>query len=376
MQAQLKSIDWIELTRELGAEFAARAADYDRKTVFVKENYETLKAHRYFAAMIPPELGGEGVSHAQMCDILRTIGYYCGSTALALAMHQHLLAANIWKYRKGQGGEEMLKKVAAGQLVLVSTGAKDWLESNGEMQKVEGGFRVTAQKHFASQSAAGDVLVTSAPYHDPQAGWQVLHFPVLFKAEGLSVADNWHTLGMRGTGSHTVRLENVFVPEAAIVLRRPRGEFHPVWNVVITVAMPLIMAAYVGVAEKAAQMAIDHARRSRDRKPHIPASIGEMHNELTAAQVQWRDMVRICNNFDFEAVNQNAQDMLTRKVNVANAAIGVVSKAMKITGGQGFFQSFGLERLFRDIQGAHFHPLPEPEQQLFCGEYILENGNG
>jgi hypothetical protein len=39
---------------------------------------------------------------------LRTIAQYCGSTALALSMHQHLLAANIWKYKKGQGGEEML----------------------------------------------------------------------------------------------------------------------------------------------------------------------------------------------------------------------------------------------------------------------------
>jgi hypothetical protein len=39
---------------------------------------------------------------------LRTLAQYCGSTALALSMHQHLLAANIWKYKKSQGGEEVL----------------------------------------------------------------------------------------------------------------------------------------------------------------------------------------------------------------------------------------------------------------------------
>jgi hypothetical protein len=43
-------------------------------------------------------------------------------------MHQHLIAATVWKYRRGQGGEAMLTKVAENQLVLVSTGAGDWLE--------------------------------------------------------------------------------------------------------------------------------------------------------------------------------------------------------------------------------------------------------
>ena len=183
--------------------------------------------------------------------------------------------------------------------------------------------------------------------------------------------NDWYTLGMRGTGSHTVKLENVFVEESAIVLRRPRGEFHPFWNVVLTVAMPLIMSAYVGVAEKAAEIAIHHAKSNKARKPHIPYLIGEMHNELTAARVQLRDMIQICNEYDFQPLDSNGQDILTRKVNVANACIRTVSKAIEVVGGQSFYQSFGLERLFRDVQGANLHPLPEKDQQLSSGEYIV-----
>lgn len=375
METQVKATEtqWLDLTHALGKDFAQREAVYDREAAFVKENYRQLKEHRFFSATIPTELGGEGVSHSQMCDILRIIAQYSGSTALALSMHQHLLAANIWKYQHGQGGEEMLKKVADNQLVLVSTGARDWLESNGEMQKTEGGYLVNAQKHFASQSAVGDVLVTSAAYNDPESGWQVLHFPVPFRSEGLTVMDNWYTMGMRGTGSHTVKLENVFVAESAIALRRPRGDFHPFWSVVLTVAMPLIMSAYVGIAEKAAQITIQQSRRSNFRKPHLPYLIGEMNNQLTAAQVQWKDMVRICNNYDFQPLDRNAQDILTRKTNVANAAIRTVTKAMEVAGGQSFFKSFELERLFRDVQAAQYHPLQEKDQQLFSGEFILRN---
>lgn len=366
------SSKWMDLVHELGKEFEKRAAEHDRDDTFVKENYAALKEHRFFAAMIPEELGGGGVSHADMCGILRVLAQYCGSTALALSMHQHLLAANIWKYKQGQGGADMLKNVADKQPVLVSTGAQDWLESSGKMEKAKDGYLVTATKHFASQSALGEVLVTSAPYHDPELGWQVLHFPVSFKSEGVKVLNNWSALGMRGTGSHSVKLENVFVPESAITVRRPQGKFHPVWNVVLTVAMPLIMSVYLGIAQRASRIAINFAKE-KNSKSYTPALVGAMHNELTTAELNLEDMVRITNNFDFKPVDQNGHDILTRKTNTANACIGVVTRAMEIVGGQGFYCSFGLERLFRDVQAAKYHPLQEKEQLQFTGEYLLRN---
>lgn len=357
---------WLEVAHGVGEEFAGRAEANDDGDAFVSANYATLKERRVFSAAIPEELGGGGATHREVSDLLRVLARYCGSTALALSMHQHLIAAAVWKYRRGQGGEAMLKKVAENQLVLVSTGAGDWLESNGSVTQTAGGYLVTARKPFASQSTVGNVLVTSAPFRD-----EVLHFPVPMNAEGVTVLDDWRALGMRGTGSHTVKLENVFVPDAAIALRRPRGAYHPVWNVVLTVAMPLIMSVYVGIAEKAAELAIGHIRRKKTTKPAY--LIGEMNNDLVAAEVQLNDMLRIANNYDFEPVDQNGHDILARKTNVANAAIRSVAKAMEIVGGEGFYRGYGLERLFRDVQGARYHPLPESEQARFSGEYLLRD---
>jgi alkylation response protein AidB-like acyl-CoA dehydrogenase len=51
----------------------------------------------------------------------------------------------------------------------------------------------------------------------------------------------------------------------------------------------------------------------------------------------------------------------------------VVTKAMEIVGGEGFYRGFGLERLFRDVQAARYHPLPEREQVNFSGEYLLRD---
>ncbi|MHC4923310.1 MAG: acyl-CoA dehydrogenase family protein, partial [Planctomycetota bacterium] len=258
---------------------------------------------------------------------------------------------------------------------MVSTGARDWLESNGETERVGGGYRVTATKHFASQSAAGDILVTSAPFRDADGEDHVLHFSIPFEAEGLTVMNNWEAMGMRGTGSHSVQLERVFVPDSAVTLRRPQGEFHPFWNVILTVAMPLIMGVYVGIAQKAAEMATAAAKRQSNPKPYLPGLLGTMNNELTTAELNWRDMVRIANDLDFEPVDRNAHEILTRKTNTATACIGTVTRAMEIVGGQGFYRRYGLARLFRDVQAAHYHPLQEKDQQLFSGEFLLREGS-
>ena len=175
---------FMNLAHKLGQTFASRSAHYDKTDSFVKENYHTLKSEGIFAALVPQEFGGMGMSHSDMAEFIRIIGNYDGSTALALSMHQHLVSANVWKYKQNKGGEAVLKKVVEKQVILISTGAKDWLESNGSMQKVEGGYLVSAHKFFASQSIYADILVTSARYDDPEEGPQVLHFPVPVSAEG------------------------------------------------------------------------------------------------------------------------------------------------------------------------------------------------
>ncbi len=367
-----KSLDvWLQEIHLLGPTFADRAVAHDDDGTFVAANYADLKQIGFFRACIPTDLGGEGLSHAAMCELLRVLATYCSSTALASSMHQHLLAATLWRHRSGQNAEAMLRKAAATQPVLVSTGARDWLESNGEIRRDHRGLVVTATKSFASQSAIGDVLVTSAPFNDPEHGWQVFHFSVPMRTEGVTVLDDWRTLGMRATGSHTVRLDNVVVPESAVVLRRPRGEFHPFWNVVLTVAMPLIMAVYVGIAQKAARLAIEDVKAQPRRKRHAAIAVGAMQNSLVTAEVLWRDMLRIANNLDFRPIDEHGRDVLHRKTVVARACIEVVTQAMELVGGRAFYRSFGLERLFRDVQAARHHPLPAWDQEEFCGERLL-----
>lgn len=364
------SIDLSRVVAELGPQLERDAADRDETDTFVAEAYDRLREHKVFSALAPPELGGGGASHSEMCDFIRRLAHSCGSTALALSMHQHLVAAAVLNHRAGRPGQKLLEKVAASEAVLVSTGANDWMESSGAVERADGGFRVTARKPFCSGAPKGAVLVTSAPYEDPEAGWQVLHFPVPFAAEGVSVADDWRTLGMRATGSHTVVLDRVFVPEEAVALRRPRGAYHPAWNVILTVAMPLIMSAYLGVAEAAATIAGQQALK-RAGDPATPYLLGELANHLTTARLAVADMVRIANDLDVEPTLDTADAVLVRKTIAAKAVLRTAEKALEASGGAGFYRALRLERLLRDVHGAQFHPLPEKRQLLFTGRHAL-----
>lgn len=362
--------DWRKIAQQLGADFATRSAAHDANDTFVTENYITLKHHRLFSAGVPAELGGGGASHADLCAILRELAHGCGSTALALSMHTHLLAATVWRWHQGQPVEPLLKRIVAEQLVLVSTGASDWVESSGTAQKVEGGYHISGRKVFASGCPMGNVLVTSASYDDPEDGPTVLHFPVPLRADGVTIMESWRTLGMRATGSHDVVLSNVFVPDSAITLRRPKGKWHPFWNVVVTVAMPLIMAVYVGIAEAAAALARQEAsKKSQDAS--LPYLVGEMENALVTAQMALQGMIELAADYRFAPINETASAVLIRKTIAANAVLHTAEKALEVVGGAGFFRSLGLERLLRDAHGAIFHPLPEKRQLLFTGRLAL-----
>jgi alkylation response protein AidB-like acyl-CoA dehydrogenase len=363
-------LDWKQIMAELGPVFSSRATAYDDSDSFVAENYQALRGAHIFSALVPAELAGGGVSYTDVCNLVRGLGRVCGSTALALSMHQHILAGALWNYRHGRPGEKLLRRVAEGETILVSTGAADWLTSTGSLQRCEGGFRFTARKPFASGCLAGDLLITSGRYEDPAEGRQVLHFPVPMAAEGVSIDRVWKTMGMRGTGSHTVVLENVFVPEEAVTLRRPYGKYHPGLNVNLTIVLPLICSAYVGVAEAVAESTrADAARKGDDGVRSL--LVGEMENELTVVQLALDSMVAAVNDLDVAPDLQSANAALIRKTIVCEGAKRVADKALEATAGDGYFRASGIERMARDLEAARFHTLQPKKQQRFTGRVSM-----
>lgn len=261
MRAMTTPIDWAERARDVAGIVRGHATAHDDDDSFVAEGYSALVTAGLLKAMVPADLGGYGASIGEICEAIRIIGQACGSTALAFSMHCHLVGTAAWRQaHQGAPTEPLLRNVADGS-VLVSSGGSDWLQSGGTATKTDGGFLVNARKPFSSGSPIADLLVTSAVYDDPEVGPTVLHFAVPLKAEGVEYVETWRVMGMRGTGSNDIVLKEVFVPDAAISGRRPKGKWHMLFHAISMIALPLIYSAYVGVAESARDKAVDTARK-------------------------------------------------------------------------------------------------------------------
>ncbi len=356
-----------ELADNLGSLFADRATTFDLDGTFVQQNYDDMKSAKFFSAAIPTEIGGGGLSYSELCGLCRQLAQYCGSTALAFAMHSHPVALNIFKFHKGdEKAKATLTKIAANELIIAGTGANDWLSSNGTATAIEGGIIVNAHKRFVSGCPGAQVLVSSV-HHETSDGNEVIHFSIPFSTEGIRVQNNWNTLGMRATGSNDVILENVFIPNEAIAARRPAGVWHPLWDTVLPIAMPIIVSAYMGMAEAAMDIAIATAQG----KEELTGLVGTMNNQMVIASMATNEMVRMNNNFQFTPSPNNSEAILARKTIATTAIKEAVDTAANIVGGAGFFKGHALERIIRDVRAMHFHPLPEHKQTQISGRLLL-----
>ena len=359
----------IETARRLAQDFAARAASFDDTDTFVAQNYATLKEEGLTAAAVPSEFGGAGAEVAELCDMLRTIAHGCGSTALALAMHTHQVAIPAWRWRhqKIEAVEPLLKRIASEKLILLTSGGSDWIGGSGKAERVDGGYRITARKVFTSGAEAGNLLMTCA-VAEQDGVTNVIHFAAPMKAAEVKVLDTWRTLGMRGTGSNDVMIEGLFVPDTGVTLSRKAGEWHPLFQVIATFAIPLIYSVYLGVAESARDIAIGLARK-RPATPHVLTLAGRVDNELRTAQLAHRHMVATAETNAPSASSVN--EVMIGRALVAEHAIKAVELSLELSGGAGFYRANGLERRFRDIQGARFHPMQQGPQAAYAGSMAL-----
>jgi indole-3-acetate monooxygenase len=362
--------DFVALADTLGQTFAANATAADEQDCFVADNYKALKSSGLVEAGVPKELGGGGAGLDVLSDMLRTLAHHCSSTALAFSMHTHQVAIPAWRWTNQEVAavEPLLKRIAAERIILLSSGGSDWISGSGRAERVEGGYRINARKIFTSGAPAGDLLMTGAVLQEEGEEPMVLHFGIPMTSPHVRIDPVWKTLGMRGTGSHDVIIDGHVVPEAAVALKRKAGEWHPLFHTIATIAFPLVYAVYVGVAESACAIAIELARKRR-ADHNVTQLVGRMQTELKGAQLAQRFMVEAAMRGVPSAASIN--EVMTGKALVAQHAIRAVELAMEAAGGAGFYRAQGLERRFRDVQGARYHVLQAGPQAEFAGAMAL-----
>ncbi|WP_327049056.1 acyl-CoA/acyl-ACP dehydrogenase [Microbispora sp. NBC_01189] len=364
MNEPLHDAGVVALAAEAGRKCALTEARHDLDATFVAEGYQAMRDHGYLRLAVPAEFGGLGAGLRQVVLAEGELARHAGSAALAAAMHHYLTLVQCWRHRRGApDAEGALRRIAADGLIMATSGGSDWVCPTATAVEVDGGFRFTGRKTFCSQAPVATVISTSAVLGEPGPGAEVLHAGVPLSSPGVSLVETWDTLGMRGTASHDLVFEDVFVPADKILGRRPYGRLAGPLLVAAIHFAPVAGAVYLGIAQGAYDEALRVlAARAGDPAPAVVRLLGEMAARLRVAR--WALLAAVEEVGDDPPADEpTLVTLMTAKRHAVCEAKAVVDLALDAVGGAAFFRTSPLERAFRDVRGGPFHPLT-PEATL------------
>jgi alkylation response protein AidB-like acyl-CoA dehydrogenase len=356
------------LSNSLLQGFAKRVATYDRENRFFKEDFEDLKKSGYLTMNVPKELGGQGLSLAEVCERQRLLAYHAPATALGINMHVYWVgvAADLW--RAGDKSLEwMLREAMAGEVFAAGHAERGndlpVLLSTAMAERVDGGFKFTGHKMFGSLAPVWTRYGLHALWEDAEGGPKIVHAFMPRDSKGYRIVETWDTLGMRGTRSDDVMLEGAFVPDKYVARLLPAGGADQFIVAVFAWALMGFANIYYGVARRALDLAIEAVKTKRSvavsrtmaYHPEIQHSIAQMAlafdsigPHLDHVAQEWSDGV------DHGATWPSR--IVSAKHHAVEACWKIVDLAMEVSGGAGMFKSSELERLFRDARCGRFHP--------------------
>lgn len=341
----------------------------DEENGFNYKLIEELKCNGYHKLPVPASYGGGQASLTDLLLYQERIARSDAPIALAIGWHMitvsQLSITNQWE--PGVLAHLYRDIVEHGALInRADSEAATGSPSRGGIpqtraKKTAGGYVLTGRKTFTSLAPVLDYFIVSAYYEE--AG-MICDFLVPKGTIGISIDPTWNMVGMKGTGSHDLVIQEAYLPDEAKVSERlpsaARG-MHP------NPYMMSIPACYLGIAGAARNEALRFAKHYQPNSldqpiaylPHIQQLIGQIELELSAAR---HYMYAIAARWEHEgerAAYGNA-DIGAVKTFAIQTALSVVDKSMRIVGAHSLAMSHPLQRMYRDVRfGLHNPPMDD-----------------
>ena len=363
-----------------------RAPGYDQNNTFFTEDFEELKNAGYLKMPVPAELGGPGMTLAQVCQEQRRLAYYAAPTALAVNMHLYWvgLAADVW--RSGDKSVEwMLKAAMDGEVFAAghSESGNDLpvLLSTTKAEKVDGGYKFTGRKNFGTLSPVWTYLGIHGMDSDGPEGPKIVHAFMPRDTAGYEIVNVWDTIGMRATQSQDTRMDGAFVPDQYIPRVVPAGAGGIDLFVLGIFAWALLGFGniYYGLAQRVLDQTLESVKNrnsialsgSMARHPEVQHAVAEMVMDMESigphldkVAQDWSDGVDHGPAWSIK--------IISAKHKAVTGAWRVVDTCMDVTGGSGIFKSSNLERLWRDARLGRLHPANYALAHEFISKTALE----
>ncbi len=344
---------------ELGPGFRERMRGLDQTVAFPHENFAEAQAAGLHTLCVPTEYGGAGLwlpgNYSAWYEILERLAWWESNTAQLLQVHNHASGIIAWHSTPEQR-DHFMPRIVDGAF-CASLGSEAHIYENGaeklaaELTRVDGGYRLTARKGFASVAATATYLMVWAAVEGDSPYAQRMVFAVVDTAsDGVELLDDWQMLGMRSTVSCGVKFTDVFIPDDHIV-GEPGG-----W---VTNDPRTFSCAYAANHLGSAQAAFDFIADYISQRDDLSGSevvrvrLGKMDADLFAARSALRaTAARLDRGDDPDEVEADA----VRTMHLAKEAVLAIPYAgFDLLGARACHERYPLGQMMRDARTFTLH---------------------
>lgn len=380
---------WPDISDVLPADalagIAGRAASADRDGQPSADSLRVLKELHWPGLPVPEVFHGGGAGLLRCCAAQRALGG--ADPALAIAVNMHLFSIGLmvehWR-RRTDTSWLLMEAIATQDRLLASAFAEPNLggsvtRSTLTAERVPGGWRVSGRKRPCSLAGEADLVclqVQTAPGATERDEVLVALLPT--NAPGLSVVRDWDAMGMRGSGSNTLVLDECVIPDELVFYQAPAGDEEDdvlaagvIWFALTSTAcyLGLANAALAAGRDLLRTARIGHLGATRAELPSYQAILGDPVAHLLTLEA---GCVAVASAMD---AGGDPNDLLAAALAVKQQASTVVpdlvAAVAEACGGMSYGRSTPLERLWRDAQAIRFHPPTSPATRQFLGRKTL-----
>ena len=373
----------VRIAEALAMDFASGAAVHDREVSFPNAAIDALKRARYFAAPIPSESGGLGVTSVHDVVVASSrLARGDASIAIGVNMHLVLLLNIVRRWRAAAAASDRRRATAFGASMnaiarddvimasAVSELGQDLTRPQTTATRTPSGWRIDGRKAFCTISPAATVLVTAVTFVADDGVERYGCAQVPADATGVEIQDDWDAIGMRGSGSHSVTFADVAVPHSALRGGFAAGDTDAYMERNLLAGL-FDASASLGIAERAASIAIDAASRRGEPDARTRMLIAENVMELGACRATLSRSAMLVDDSSPQ-VGALFAETQAAKAFVNKTAARIVDRAQACSGGPGYLNGHPLARADRDVRaGSFMHPLGANRTYELLGDIAL-----
>jgi alkylation response protein AidB-like acyl-CoA dehydrogenase len=382
---------------------AAVAAEVDGNGEFYVPHVATMSKAGLLGLVVPEAYGGMGGGLRDLCAATFAIATACPSTALAFFFHCSSASRGLLALEAIENGlfseDEVGEVRAFAEQVLDTMGSGKWLANfasesvksekaaitiSTTATPVEGGYHLNGVKSFGCATGVADRYLVTASLEGYDTAEGLCTFFVERDAEGVSEREHWDAIGMRGTATHGIILENVFVAKDNAMalpgaftrsMQMSRGSF--VGNQVAGIA------CYLGAGHALYQHTIGVLRTKTfadtgkpvGTAPYQQELVGRMMVELETATIWLRRQIEL---ESVETPILSKDEVVKRwrlcKGVVAESAFNLASYSIKACGTGGTGNHGVPARLMRDLCMGLVQAFPAERGRLMAAQMEVDGG--